>query len=342
MATLETIAAAAKVSPNTVSRALQPGAVYRRPAYARRAERIRELASKMGYRPNVAAQSVASGRFNSVGLLLGTGNFSSVLPPPMLRGIHDALSERQMHLVMSILPDTTLTDEQALPAIIERALTDGVLVDYTHEVPVGLEAILDRYRIPATWINRRMERDAAFADELAAGRLVTQHLLQLGHRRIVYVDMSHGEARKGVAHYSAADRLHAYQAEMEAAGLTPQVWRSKGESVDEIDRPRWMVDRLRAEDRPTAVICYSHVGFAYGAAKSLGLTWPRDISIVGFDEVVHLRGGLEQTCLIEPRYEVGVAAIEQLLHRIDRGTGQPARAVVGRLHVGQTAGPAPV
>ena len=109
----------------TVSRILNGNAQYRRPTFALRAKKIQQLALKMGYQANHAAQSTRSGRMGSVALLLSSQAGRSMLAEGLMGGILSALDERDIHLTITALPDAVLTDTGFVPKILRLWMADG-------------------------------------------------------------------------------------------------------------------------------------------------------------------------------------------------------------------------
>jgi DNA-binding LacI/PurR family transcriptional regulator len=78
--------------------------------------------------------------------------------------------------------------------------------------------LIQRYQIPSVWLNAKLESDCVYPDDFEAAGQACKYLLQMGHRRIAYVDyMSSG-------HYSTADRRNGYLRAMRSARLKPQIF----------------------------------------------------------------------------------------------------------------------
>ncbi|MEU8402162.1 substrate-binding domain-containing protein [Nonomuraea sp. NPDC048892] len=140
-----------------------------------------------------------------------------------------------------------------------------------------------------------------------AGRVepsTVDHLLGLGHRRIGLL------ANAGLS--SASERVSLFRRMMKAAGLPPQV--IAGSTADEtIGR---VVRALAKTDRPTAVITDSDLlaHYVYDAAAEAGLRIPRDLSVVGHDDLPtsHLLAPALTTIAVD-RFEIGRQAATMLI-----------------------------
>ena len=178
--TLAQVAEEAGVSIYTTSRVLNGGvrAVYLKAA--RRAEHIRQIARRVGYLPNAAASAVAKGRFNCVAVVESTQDYrSSFFGGAMLDGIHDALAERDMHVLVAKLPDAKLINEEFMPKILRELMADGLLLNYFCDIPPQLQELIDTQSMPAIWINSRQKADCVYPDDFDAACRATQHLLIL-------------------------------------------------------------------------------------------------------------------------------------------------------------------
>ncbi len=219
--TLIDIAKAAGVSHMTVSRVMRDA-----PSVdpATRAN-VQNAARRLGYRPNAAAKTIVSGRFNCVTLLLGMVADQSALPDSLLFALHDQLLARNLRLQIARLPESTLSDSLTLPSVLTEWVTDGLLIDYTHGIPRAMITAINAARLPTVWLNTRRRHDCVRPDDRHMGRMATCHLIAQGHRKIHYLDDTHPAATLAGAHYSVRDREKGYADAMRDAGLTPAIFR---------------------------------------------------------------------------------------------------------------------
>ena len=330
------VAAVSGVSQPTVSRILGGQAEKYREQTRRR---VLEAAQKLGYRPSAAARITRTGQVGAVALLLGTKDGRSSLPQGLLNGIQDSLHEHDLNLMVVKLSDAHLTDPQYVPRILREVSSDGLLVDYTHDIPEPLLALVRQHAIPAVWINSRQEHNCVRPDDVAAGRLAAEHLINLGHRRIAWADFTHGPDFPS-PHYSAADRRQGYAAAMIDAGLQPLILRAQtGIDVPSPRRLAFAADVLASSDRPTAVIGYAQTTTMpfHLAAAQRGLSVPDDLSLVSFDDHPMACLGPRYTTLIPPHEAVGRAAVDCLLKRINTHRDQPPLAVPFGFDPGETS-----
>ncbi len=251
--TLKDVAMLAGVSVSTVNQVLkpQPGRHYSEAT----CKKVMDAANQLGYRPNGYAQAMRAGRFNSVALLLSTEKGHSTIPSGLIDGLLSALEHVELHLNVSRLPDAKLTHEGYLPRILRSLLVDGLLINYSSRIPVKMSDLLSRNRIPAIYINSKWDKNCVYPDEVAAGRLATEVLLEQGNKRIAYFDLSVGshEIARGIAHYSVTDRERGYRHAMEKAALEPIVVREH-EPVPVKERAAFLAEWLRNHPDITAIV----------------------------------------------------------------------------------------
>ncbi|MEM7806535.1 MAG: LacI family DNA-binding transcriptional regulator [Planctomycetota bacterium] len=318
MATVYDIAKAAGVSYSTATRVLNGRANYTRPTFAKRAAKIRKIANDMGYRPHAAARAMSSGKFDAIGIVIRRGEKFGLGPHPgYLRGICAALEPMGRSLVVApVRPDALTAD--ADPRVLSEKMVDGLLIG-NHDA-LGLEAdtTIDQLHIPAVWLNSKREFNAVYPDDFGGAKKATEHLLQLGHKRIAFA----GSPDSG--HYSSNDRVAGYAAAMKAAGLTPRdaIW-SESQSI----RRSLIETAIMASDRPTAFLVMGdlHEAVLFAAAK-LGIEVPKDLSVLAIDHGQATGGYVVDTHCI-PAYHVGVHGTQMLAERIDSPSAEPKRAM---------------
>ncbi len=314
------VAKAAGLSRPTVSMALSNKGTIS--AETRR--RVLEAAERLGFRPHAAAKAVVTGRSGMIGLLMSRVSYRSNLPSSLLSGIEDALMEAEQHLVVARIDDEEIANGD-MPRILREVTCDGFLVNYNVGMPEALGKLIQGARTPAVWINNSETENSVCPDDVGAAREAVERLVEAGHRRIVYIDtLIHQHTRKCEVHASHHDRLAGYRIGVGAAGL-PQIELFDDPTLplnaygpifaDVVDRLRVL---LRQPEPVTAAIIYgSEESLVYEAAAREGLHLPRDLSLIVFGEQRSRR----ESCMLLPSREIGQAAVETLLARLD---GKPA------------------
>lgn len=293
-ATMKDVAAAAGVSPSTVSNA------YNRPQQlsAEVRKRIFATARELGYPgPDAAARSLRSRRAGAIGVLL-TEQLSYAFSDPfavgLLAGLAEVAERTRTGLLLIPLPRyDSGTDTDALRESVETvrgAVVDGVAgycVDAGHP---ALDVIASR-GLPFAHSDDDMPGRRVVIDEVGAMRALGEHLARLGHSNVaMVVDAGRatdvpGEITEEAVLYTNA-RLRA-QGLREGLGAGARVTLVSGghNSVESgLTAAEFVLDR---RNRPTAVAAGGDV-LAFGVIQAMrrrGLTPGRDISVTGFDDI---------------------------------------------------------
>jgi LacI family transcriptional regulator len=360
--TLQDIAEKVGVSRDTVSRILNRNATYQRPALARRAQRIRDVAARMGYRANAAARATRSGRFQRIGLILPFGQ-ASYIPHGLIGGLNHVLAEKDHQLTLAEMPDPD-AGQKHLPSQLREMSVDGLLcLGLSPEASIG--RVVAEMRLPTIWLNEQCATNAVYPDEKGAGRRITEYLLRCGHRRILLLDIQRAwrlifeqadlpddptapppfrvasglrePSGTGRRHYSGIDRVAGYQQAMHKAGLDPTIQRIQGDNLDhQVAR---LADLLRRSDRPTAVVLMDEqaVPEIFAAASAAGIEIPGDLSLTTFSWGGVWRASVGMTCIRYAGDELGRLGVDGLLSLIEQNRSEtPAIAYPGRLVVDRT------
>lgn len=289
---------------------------FNRPETVAEATRARVLqaARELGYRTNAAAVAVSTGRFGCVTLLQDAEKNRSALPMDLMNGICDMLAEHDFHLAFAKLEAIALREEAKAPKLLRQMLSDGILLNFNMDVTDETRTGIARQKVPAIWMNVRLENDCVYPDDRQAGHDLTEALLKQGHRRIVYVDYAY--AAEGT-HYSRRDRVAGYAAAMTEAGVPPRLITAKDRgnrrTVD------YWADMLTTDERPTAVIGYSenHLsGTMVAALQHARLRIPQDLALATFEDGP-MSLGVPVTTVHFDREHLGRTAVEVLMQKIN-------------------------
>jgi LacI family transcriptional regulator len=284
--------------------------------------RVREVATRLGYRPNAFARGIRRGAFGSIALLLSSDYHRSGLPSSLLDGVHDALAKRGIQLTIVKLADEKLADSGFVPRILREYSVDGMLINYTDHIPEKMVHLIESSRMPVVWLNTKQPCNCVYPDDVQAARLATEHMLALGHRRIAYANF-HTEASELVeGHYSLRDRQEGYSQAMRAAGLEPWIINAPPGMGSSEGCLAQIYGFMARPDRATALISYSCEPdkIALGAYRQ-GLRIPEDLSYMVF-----LAGGEHRHMLARkitnvqlPQRQLASRAVEMLAERISGG-----------------------
>lgn len=340
--TIATIAAHTGLSRATVTHVLNGRATEQR-IRPETQKRVLEVAQDLGYRANASARAIRAGRFGSIALL--QSQLGQYLPPELLHGLTTAIAAQDLHLVLTEIPDVDASGESYVAHTMRELSVDGVIVNRHGGSPPPFLDRIQKLRIPAIFLNAKLESDCIYPDDLMGGSLAAEFLLRLGHERVAYVET---EPRCN-PHYSERDRRSGYEGAMASAGKAPWVyqlpadWRTPGEpGVDQrVEAARGLLAR---PDRPTAVIAYelAEAMAIVRASLLLGLRIPGDLSLLQFHNRMDDRWFIPLHTVCNRMREVGEGAVEMLLKKIaSPERALPARSVPEVLMEGATCAPPP-
>ena len=267
------------------------------------------------------------GRFGCAALVLSRSKQQthSHIPPGLLDGLDDALAQHDMHLTVSRLTDEELSSDNFLPKVLRESMADGMIVNYTHEIPHAMLDLIHAHHAPAVWLNAKLAEDCVYPDDFEAARTATQQLLNLGHRRITMLHfvsssvfaLPFAEARPRF-HYSVADRAAGYASVMIEAGLAPRVT-YHDRYVDDHEHMEACRALLRDMDRPTAVLIYTErdLSALMCAAAERGVSIPGDLSVMVFASGDIWAAGKHMSVVRVPIREVGRRAVRMLMEKLE-------------------------
>lgn len=265
------VARLAGVSHQTVSRVLNGHPNVSPATRANVLAAIRDL----GYRPNTAARALVTGKTNVLGVI----SFDTTLygPASMLYGIERAARPGYFVAIAS-LPSF---DRASLTEAVERFLGQavaGIIVITPHTAAVeALAGLAIGVPLVAVGCAGSVPMPSVRIDNAAGAALATRHLLDLGHRTVHHIGGPD-------SWHDAMDRIDGWRRALRAAGA-PEPEMPRG---DWSARSGYEAGRvLAAQPGVTAVFCANDpmaVGFLRAAAEA-GRRVPRDVSVVGFDDV---------------------------------------------------------
>ena len=337
--TLRDVAELAGVSPRTVSNVVNG---YAKVTDVTR-EKVERAIAALGYRPNVLARNLATGRSGQIVVVV------PYLDTPYFAELLQAIIPAARKAGYNVLIDRTDGDRGHESELIGRAsrrfLFDGMIIS-----PLGLaqeDLSIRDPDLPMVVLGERTS-DGTFdhvgIDDVAASTEAVTHLVAIGRRRIAAIgDQPYptGEA--------AQLRTRGYRAAHAAAGLPVDESLIIGTTrFNRIDGATAMATLLDRADRPDAVFCYSDL-VASGAIHTLldrGLRVPEDVAIIGYDDIEDGRYGHPTISTISPdKQAIAQLAVDRLIMRIGGSRQVPGmelraahRLIARQSTLGATAG----
>jgi len=321
-ATQADIARATGLNQTTVSRVLREGG----PVSDETRRKVLAAAKRLGYRPSALGRAMRSGRSGLIGMIESTVSSKSAPLRGTMDGVHAALEEAGLTLTAFRIPDEKLTSDAHVPRMLSELLIDGLLIHYMTLFPENMEEMIDGLPVPSVWMNVKRARGAVYPDDRAAAVEATEYLLSLGHRRIAYADFGNNlEAPARMLHYSAHDRLAGYKAAMRRAGARAAVV-APAVRGDNAACMRLVGEALSGAKRPTAFVVYGprEALLIQHVAACAGLSMPRDLSLILFEDTARGMLGIPWTTMMIPSEEMGRRSVRMLAGRIERARRSPA------------------
>ncbi len=319
MSTLQQIAFRAGCSVATASRVLNRNG----PVSDEMVRRVRRAAAELGYR---AGNRNGHAR-PAIGVLIPS------ITNPVFAASLSSIQHRALHAGHSVLIAQSNYDPaqeaDAVALLLQQQPTGLILTVCDPERSLGLSSALPPTVLLGNLPTTRFAAAVA-TDNFGAGRDLTDHLLQKGHRRILFIS----------GHFSASDRAKlrylGYLRAMEAAGQPPldALEISFVGSLEQLDLSD-AVSRLR----PTAIIASNDLLAlgVMGALRRQGLSIPRDISVAGFDGIsLGFLAEVSLTTVEIPDGTMGAAAASLLLDMAENAAPPRHLTVPYRLRSGGT------
>jgi LacI family transcriptional regulator len=316
--TILDVAALAGVSKSTVSNVIRGSDEV---AQATRAtvERAIEI---LGYRPNALARQFVQQRTQILGVLVG--DLDNPFYAEMAKRVERCAFEAGYTAMFCNVEGDDAFAVSRAQMLLDQRVAGIVFLAFFGRSP-RVEATLQD-KLPVVFVGLREDwGDSVAVSDFAGARLAAQHLIELGHTRIAYLTTHHVEPRASRA------RAGGYRSALRDAGLpapSPLNWEPDAEHAVVRRRRVALLDELTGSDGVTAVFCSNDLGAIalLDFANRHGLEVPRDLSIVGFDNV-HLAGlaQISLTTVSQPFDAIATRGVSALRGRLDGSITGPPR-----------------
>ena len=318
---MKEVASRAGVSVKTVSNVVN-GYLHVAPSTR---ERVQRAIDEMGYRPNLSARSLRSGRTGIIAVAVPR------LDEPYFAELAAAVigvADEHGCTVLVEQTDGQLAREQLAVSGIRPDLIDGLILS---PLALGADDLLatGRTATPLVLLGERISdssHDHVAIDNVAAARLATEHLLSLGRTRVAAIG-----TMESVSAQTARLRRTGYREAMSAAGRP--VLPGHEQEVEGFSRQAGALaaDRLLdLPERPDAVFCFSDL-LALGALHALhrrGVDVPEDVAVIGVDDIAESRFSTPTLSTVAQDVEqIARLAVAALLHRLAGGASDPPQEV---------------
>ncbi|MEW5872381.1 MAG: LacI family DNA-binding transcriptional regulator [Chloroflexota bacterium] len=321
-ATIRDVAKRAGVGLGTVSRVLNDSPLVSQTTR----QRVLAVIAELNFVPNPTARRLSLGKTLTVAVIVPF--FTRPAFIERLRGIEHALMESQYDLNIYNV-ETVKRRDQCIHDVPRRERVDGVLII---SLPPRDEDVdwLMRADVPIVLVDANHPSLTSFnrvvIDDVHGGLLATQHLIDLGHRRIGYIS---DWLESPFNFTSSRDRFRGYLQALGAAGISARAdYHGQGEH-GRYEARSLAENMLALPERPTAIFAASDTQ-AMGvleAAREAGLKVPEEISVIGYDDI-EVAEYLGLTTIRQLMYESGQRGVELLLDVLEEPNEEPVCEVL--------------
>lgn len=310
--TLQDVAERAGVSKSAVSRTFTPGASVS----ARTRAKVEAAAADLGYRPNVLASSLTTGRTSLVGLI--SNNFTN----PYFLEIFDSFTRALQNAELRPLLINLSAEEDAARSLsmLRQYNVDGVIVA-SSTLPPEFAAVFHDAGLPVVhafgWSSPAPQTALVGIDNTEAGRLAARTMLSRGYRRVGFLGGPQPAS-------TTKDRCAGYTAELAHSGLAPALRYCDAYSY--AAGRTAMAAALETCPQVEAWFCGDDV-IAVGAldaARSAGLSVPGDVGLLGLNDMA-IAGwdNVGLTTIRQPLDEIVAASVDLIRRSMDTPSAPP-------------------
>ncbi|WP_298559994.1 LacI family DNA-binding transcriptional regulator [uncultured Aliiroseovarius sp.] len=311
------VAERAGVSQSAVSRVFTPGAS----ASKKTIEKVRKAAAELGYRPNVLARAMVSGRSRIIGLVVAY--LENQFYPIVLEKLSNALQEQGYHILIFTAPNST----DGIDAVIQDLMdyqVDGI-VAASVSLSSDLAERATQAGIPVVLFNRGQDNSPfveVTSDNIAGGRQVAEFLLEAGHERIAHISGWQGSS-------TGRERKQGFNAALAEAGAASI---ATLDGMYNRDVAMACTETLLRDHNPDAIfVGNDHMAFAViDRLRAHGVVVGQDISVIGYDDVPMASwGAYDLTTIRQPVNRMVDATVSALMSHIENPqNAEPRREAI--------------
>ncbi len=328
--TMTTVAREAGVSVSTVSHVINGT----RPVAPETKKLDLEAMAKVGFTHRPVARSLAAGSTTTIGVAMSF--LASVYGQELVAGIEEESLRHGMQLLFADTRDDSEREGRVVANLLAHHVAGVIIMPSPNWTETALR-LLNEHDTPFVVIDRHQELDVdqVCVENEQASAAVVDHLLQIGHTRVGFI-----EGLSGLA--TTTERRDGYLLAHRRRGVPVDPMLMVNGGSTEQDGRKAMQRLLALPERPTGVFV-SNDAMSIGAVRALrqaGLRIPEDMALVCFDEFPW--GDLlspHLTTIAQPTYALGARAVQLLLKRLE-APGAPGRTIrlAGEISHGTSCG----
>jgi LacI family transcriptional regulator len=300
------------------------------------AERVHAACVALHFRPSRAARALAGVPSAIIGLLVT--DVQNPFYMEILRGVEDIAQKNGYLIIVCNSKEDSERERQYIEVLCAEAVAGAILVP-AHEGKTAV-ALFAAHGIPVVAVDRQVRDvplDSVMIDNVQAAYDAVTHLIKAGYRRIGMIvgplDTTTGRGR-----------LAGYREALRQAGIPHDPALERWGPPDE-EHGRLLAEELLALPEPPEAVCAGNNRIALGILRAVHnrhLRIPEDIAMIGFDDIPWAApGSTSLTLVVQPAYEMGCAAAELLIQRLQHPetSGQQCTVLPYRLRIGDSSRP---
>ncbi|MGC6517563.1 MAG: LacI family DNA-binding transcriptional regulator [Candidatus Puniceispirillaceae bacterium] len=307
------VAKEAGVSQSAVSRVFSSGGS----ASARTTKKVHEAAAKLGYRPNILARSLITGKSRIIGVILAY--LENQFYPEALEKLSHKLQQQGYHVLVFLASNSQSDIDEVVQEILDYQV-DGIIVA-SASLSSSLSAECEKANIPIVMFNRVDESASASSvtsDNFKGGYEAAAHFVACGHHKISYIAGWEGASTQRDREAGFLEGLKAHGKRLHTREV------GNYNHTESAKAARAMFD---TSDRPDAVfICNDHMAFAVMDVirQEFGLAIPQDVAVIGYDDVPPASWpAYSLTTMRQPTNAMVEACVDILMGRIEGNETAP-------------------
>ena len=302
MVTLNDIAKMANVSKSTVSRYLNNGSVGQKTR-----EKLDKIVEETGYQPNKFAQSLKARNSNIVGVIIP--RFDSPSANQVLKGIDTVAYEENIQLMITNANLDLKRTKEDLDMLQRQKV--GAIILFATEIDEALKKMIQSSKIPILIYGQRLENNPSFVfDDYEAGKIIGQHAIDQGHRRLLFVGVTEADYSVGVL------RKKGFYDVAQKAGAEVEFIETGFSRSYSYEKALEFLPKTKATYIAAAT---DHIAIGISnASAELGISIPEQISLSGFGGYSEARNVFPHITTVQyPFYAIGELMMKKTIKALD-------------------------
>lgn len=302
MVTLSDIAKMANVSKSTVSRYLNNGSVS-----AKTREKLEKIIKETNYQPNILAQSLKAQKSSIVGVIIP--RYDSPSMSQVLKGI-DAVAHAEDIQLMIMNSNLDIERTKKNIKLMQRQKV-GVIILLASAIDAELKEIINTSSTPILIMGQELNSSPSFLyQDYEAGRIIANHAIELGHRKLLFVGVSEDDYAVGVL------RKKGFYDVAEENGASVEFVETEFSRSVSYEKALQYLPNIEATYIAAAT---DHIAIGiFNACVELGIQVPNQLSLSGFGGYSETKNVIPHiTTVAYPFYEMGETVMKAAIKKIN-------------------------